>query len=437
MNSNIEAEKSVLGAIIAFQNLYSTLKSKLSINLFTDPNHQIIFETIDNLWQKNKPIDMVFLSKEFVMIGRRDLENYMIDLIMGISSPANVEYYIMILVELSIKRDFIQKFTMLTNIAKQENQDIFDLRNRTFEIIDNLFIEKFLEANKQNTAFPEWVQKVEEKFSKITNGDMNGITGIGSSLNIINKAFGGWQNSDLVIVAGRPGMGKTAFIIQQIVDIARQNMAVGVFSLEMSAEQITARVVTNFTNIKNSSILRKGLNKTELQQYWNCKDDLVKMNIHIDDTPSLSIQDIRLKAKMMKMRHDIKILFVDYLQLATYEKTTTREQEISKISQGLKSIAKELDIPVIALSQLSREVEKRPNKRPQLSDLRDSGSIEQDADEVIFLYRPEYYNIEHWEEYNNEPTTNEIEIIIAKNRHGGLLPERCQVNLSTSSFYNL
>ena len=191
MNSNIEAEKSVLGAIIAFQNLYSTLKSKLSINLFTDPNHQIIFETIDNLWQKNKPIDMVFLSKEFAMIGRRDLENYMIDLIMGISSPANVEYYIMILVELSIKRDFIQKFTMLTNIAKQENQDIFDLRDRTFEIIDNLFIEKFLEANKQKTAFPEWVQKVEEKFSKITNGDMNGITGIGSSLNIINKAFGG------------------------------------------------------------------------------------------------------------------------------------------------------------------------------------------------------------------------------------------------------
>ena len=191
MNSNIEAEKSVLGAIIAFQNLYSTLKSKLSINLFTDPNHQIIFETIDNLWQKNNPIDMVFLSKEFAMIGRRDLENYMIDLIMGISSPANVEYYIMILVELSIKRDFIQKFTMLTNIAKQENQDIFDLRDRTFEIIDNLFIEKFLEANKQNTAFPEWVQKVEEKFSKITNGDMNGITGIGSSLNIINKAFGG------------------------------------------------------------------------------------------------------------------------------------------------------------------------------------------------------------------------------------------------------
>lgn len=436
MNSNIEIEKMVLGAIISFPKLYTKLKSKLSVNLFTEATHQIIFETIDTLWQRNKPIDMVLLSKEFAMIGKQELDKYVIDLVMCISTPANIEYYIMILVELSIKRDFVHKFTMLTHLAKQENQDIFELRDKAFEFFDNLFIDKFIDANKQNTSFPELVQKVEEKFSKITNGEMGGITGIGSSLNIINKAFGGWQNSDLVVVAGRPGMGKTAFIVQQMVDIARQNMPVGVFSLEMSAEQITARVVTNFTHIRNSSILRKGLNHDELRQYWNCKDDLIKMNIYIDDTPALSIQDIRLKAKMMKMRYDIKILFVDYLQLATYEKAKNREQEIATISRGLKNIAKELDIPVIALSQLSRQVESRPNKRPQLSDLRDSGEIEQSADEVIFLYRPEYYNIEQWEEYNNEPTTNEIEIIIAKNRHGGLLPERCKVNLSTSSFYN-
>lgn len=437
MNSNIDTEKIVLGTLIGFPNLYPKLKSKLSVNLFTEPIHQIIFEIIDNLWQKNTPIDMVLISKELAMIGKQDLDKYIIDLVMGIFSPANIEYYVMILVELSIKRDFVQKFTMLTNMAKQEGQDIFDLRDRAFEFFDNLFIDKFIDANKQHTAFPELVQKVEDKFRKITNGDMNGITGIRSSLSIINKAFGGWQDSDLVIVAGRPGMGKTAFIIQQIVDIARQDKAVGVFSLEMSAEQITARIVTNFTNIRNSSILRKGLNHDEITQYWNCKDDLVKMNIHIDDTPALSIQDIRLKAKTLKMKYDIKILFVDYLQLATCENTKTREQEISKISQGLKAIAKELNIPVIALSQLSREVEKRPNKRPQLSDLRDSGSIEQDADEVIFLYRPEYYNIELWAEYDNEPTANEIEIIIAKNRHGGLLPERCGVNLATSNFYNL
>lgn len=436
MNSNIDTEKIVLGTLIGFPNLYPKLKSKLSVNLFTEPIHQVIFETIDSLWQKNKPIDMVLLSKEFAMIGKQELDKYVVDLVVGISSPANIEYYVMILVELSIKRDFVHKFTMLTNMAKQEEQDIFLLRDKAFEFFDNLFIDKFIEANKQHTTFPELVQKVEEKFSKITNGELGGITGVASSLDIINKAFGGWQNSDLTIIAGRPGMGKTAFIVQQMVDIARQGKAVGVFSLEMSAEQITARIITNYTNIRNSSILRKGLNQEELQQYWNKKDEMIKMNIHIDDTPALSIQDIRLKAKMMKIRHDIKVLFVDYLQLATHEKSKTREQEISKISQGLKSIAKELDIPVIALSQLSREVEKRPNKRPQLSDLRDSGSIEQDADEVIFLYRPEYYNIELWAEYNNEPTANEIEIIIAKNRHGGLLPERCKVNLATSSFYN-
>ncbi|MDR7694132.1 replicative DNA helicase [Riemerella anatipestifer] len=437
MNSNIDVEKIVLGTLISFPNIYPKLKSKLSINLFTEEVHQIIFETIDNLWQNNKPIDIILLSKELAFGGKKELEKYVVDLVVRASSTVNIEYYLMILVELSIKRDFIHKFTILTNLAKQEEQDIFDLRDKAFEFFDNLFIEKFIEANREYNTFPELVQKVEEKFRKITNGDYGGITGIASSLDVINKAFGGWQNSDLTIVAGRPGMGKTAFIVQQIVDISKQNMAVGVFSLEMSAEQISARIVTNFTNIKNSSILRKGLNQEELQRYWDCKDDMLKMNIHIDDTPALSIQDIRLKAKMMKIRHNIKVLFVDYLQLVTHEKSKTREQEISKISQGLKSIAKELDIPVIALSQLSREVEKRPNKRPQLSDLRDSGSIEQDADAVIFLYRPEYYNIDEWTEYDNEPTKNEIEIIIAKNRHGGLLPERCEVNLSTSSFYNL
>ena len=152
---------------------------------------------------------------------------------------------------------------------------------------------------------------------------------------------------------------------------------------------------------------------------------------------SISIQDLKVKAKMMKLKYNIKALFVDYLQLATYEKSQNREQEIAKISSGLKAIAKELDIPVIALSQLSRAVESRPNKRPQLSDLRESGSIEQDADEVIFLYRPEYYNIDEWDDYNNAPTKNEVEIMIAKNRNGGLLDERYKVNMAISEFRNI
>lgn len=436
-NKDIKIEQIVLGSIIADPSLFSTYKSKLSVNLFTEQRNHIIFEMIEDLWKKDKKIDAVILIRELNLKGISYLDKYIIDIMTSVSYSSNIEHYIFILVELSVKRDFVRKFTALTNMALHDNQDIFELRDKAFEYFDNLFIDKFIEANKQGEKFSDLVQKVENKFREIINNGSKGITGIESSLSIINKTFGGWQPSDLTIVAGRPGMGKTAFMVQQIVDIARQGIAVGIFSLEMSAEQITARVLTNFTNIKNSSILRKGLNSQEIQQYLSHKDDLLSLPIHIDDTPSISLQNIKTKAKMLKLKYDIKILFVDYLQLITYDKVKTREQEISNISRGLKSIAKELNIPVIALSQLSREVEKRPNKRPQLSDLRDSGSIEQDADEVIFLYRPEYYGIQEWDYYDSEPTSNEIEIIIAKNRHGGIHPERCGVNMATSSFYNL
>ncbi len=435
-NKDIKIEQIVLGTLLIDSSIFTNYKSKLSVNLFTEHIHQIIYETIEYLWNKEKPIDAILLIRELKNRGIL-LEQYIFELMNIVSSSANIDYYIGILVELSIKRDFIQKFSVLTNLAKSEKHDIFEIRDKAFEYFDNLFIENFIEANKENQRFSDLIEKVEDKFRHITNGNGLGITGVESSLSVINKTFGGWQKSDLSIVAGRPGMGKTAFMIQQMIDVAKTGKAVGVFSLEMSAEQITARVLTNFTEIKNSSVLRKGLNEMELRQYWNRKDDLISLPIHIDDTPSISIENLRLKAKMLKMRYNIQILFVDYLQLITYEKAKTREQEISNISRGLKSIAKELDIPVVALSQLSREVEKRPDKRPKLSDLRDSGSIEQDADEVLFLYRPEYYNIEQWEDfYNNEPTANEVEIIIAKNRHGGIQPERCKVNMATSSFYN-
>ena len=216
-----------------------------------------------------------------------------------------------------------------------------------------------------------------------------------------------------------------------------QGKSVGIFSLEMSAEQITSRIITNYTDIPNSAILRKGLKEEELYKYIHLKPNLLEMKIYIDDTPSISIDNLRMKAKMMKLRHNIDILLIDYLQLITYEQAKNREQEISFISRNLKAIAKDLNIPVITLSQLSRNVEQRIDKRPFLSDLRDSGAIEQDADEVLFLYRPEYYNIENWDaQYNNEPTDNQAEIIIQKNRHGGILSERCKVNMATSKFEN-
>ncbi len=432
--SNIELEKVVLGNLIENPNLYYSFAYRINSSLFSATNNKHIFEIINDLQDKSKPIDLLIIQSEIIRKGL-ELNDYLTQIINETVSTSNFEHYLTILVELSVKRDFIFKFNKLLKLANNSKEDIYQIREKAIEEFNSLFIDRFIEASKSDIPFTDLVEKVEQKFSQIEEGVLPGIE---SSLRIINKAFGGWQKSDLTIIAGRPGMGKSAFMVQQIIDVAMQNMSVGVFSLEMSAEQITARIITNYTNIPNSSILRKGLSQIEWENYHTMKENLVKLKVHIDDTPNISIQNLRVKAKMMKMRYDIDILVIDYLQLITYDNSHNREQEVSQISRNLKAIAKELDIPVVALAQLSRNVEQRNDKRPLLSDLRDSGAIEQDADEVLFLYRPEYYGVEFWgTEYNSDSTENQAEIIIAKNRHGGILSERCKVNLATSVFFDL
>lgn len=430
----IDIESAVIGAIILDPQLLNKHYNVLSSAIFVKEDNRLLFELFVQIWGVYEKLDLVIIGKELAKINRHDLIKYCIDCTGIISTTAHFELHVMMLVQDAIKRDFVFKFSNLLKLANQPELGIFDIRDKAFEYFDNLFIDKFVEDNRKSKDFPALIEIVQKKFESLQGGE---ITGLRTSLSIINKAFGGWQNSDLVIVAGRPGMGKTAFVVQQVVDVVRQGKSVGIFSLEMSAEQITSRIITNYTQIPNSSILRKGLSRDEVYKYLELKKDLLGMKIHIDDTPAISIQNLKLKAKMMKLKHNIDILFVDYLQLVTYSTSRNREQEISMISRELKALAKTLDIPVIALSQLSRQVEQRADKRPLLSDLRDSGAIEQDADEVIFLYRPEYYGIDKWEDYNDVPTHNEAEIIIQKNRHGGILSERCKVNMATSSFYDL
>ena len=437
MNSSIDIdiEKYVLGSLVNEPQLIAKYYNMLSVSLFSAPEHQIIYDTIVQVWKKYNAMDIILLGKEFEKNKVSQLTQYCIELSMFVGSSANIEHHILLLVQEQVKRDFIIKFSTLLNMAQGVENDIFDLRDKAFEYFNNLFIDKFIENNRQAREFPQLVSAVQENFESIHKGKP---TGLQSSLSIINKVLGGWQNSNLTIVAGRPGMGKTTFLVQQIIDMVKYGYSVGVFSLEMSDEQIATKIISNYTNIPNSAMLRKGLNDEEIQRYILLKDNLVNMNIHIDETSALSIDNLKTKAKAMKLRHNINILFIDYLQLITYPKAGNREQEISYISRSLKGLAKELNIPVIALSQLSRNVEQRADKRPFLSDLRDSGAIEQDADEVIFLYRPEYYGIERWDkEYNNENTNNEVEIFISKNRHGGILAERCSVNMATSKFTDL
>lgn len=434
-HTNTELEGQILGNLILYPHLISENHSRLHQNLFTDPKNYELFRIIWQTWKNLNTIDLPLLGVELNKQKRDDLLPYAVKLCSDATSLYNMPFHLMILAQLSAKRDFISRFTHLLHIANQVDNDIFDIRKQAFESFNELFLDRFIDRNKTQQNFSDLVEKVQQKFETIQQGKH---TGIASSLPVINKAFGGWQNSDLTIVAGRPAMGKTAFLIQQVVDCVLQNKSVGIFSLEMSAEQIAGRVITNFAEIPNSSLLRKGLNQQELQQFLCHKKTLQEMKIFIDDTPAISIENLSMKAKMMKFQHEIDILFVDYLQLITHSKSNNRENEISTISRNLKAIAKELNIPVIALSQLSRNVEQRADKRPMLSDLRESGAIEQDADEVLFLYRPEYYGIDFWgQEYNYEKTHKQAEIIIQKNRHGGTLSERCSVDLAQSRFSEL
>lgn len=302
-NTHIELEKKVLGILISNPILITKYHTKLSVNLFSATDNQIIFKEICQIWEEEQALDLIILNRKFIKKDLNHLYGYCVELVTEIISSAHIEFYIMMLVQLSVKRDFISQFSLLLNVAKDKTNDVFDIRDKAFYIFDNLFIDKFVNDNKQEQLFSSLVDKVQKKFENIQKGNQTGIT---SSLDIINKAFGGWQNSDLTIVAGRPGMGKTAFLVQQVIDVATQGKAVGVFSLEMSAEQITARIITNYTEIPNSAILRKGLRYEEYNKYFLLKPNLIELKIHIDDTPSISINDLKIKAKMMKLNIILK-----------------------------------------------------------------------------------------------------------------------------------
>ena len=344
----VDLEKLVIGSFLIDKKGLDTSIELLKSEIFYDPRHQVIFEAIAQLYLKNEPVDMMMVINELRKEEKLSLaggDQYIIDLSLSVSSSAHIESYVRIVMEKYILRSLIEVSNDVIDNSYKDSADVFQLLDKAeqeFFNITNGTIKKGFDT--AGALVKQAIKNIEAL------KDKKGLSGVPSGFSALDKETGGWQNSDLTIVAGRPGMGKTAFLVQQVVDLAIQNMAVGIFSLEMSAEQIAVRIITNYTKIPNSSILRKGLKEDERERYYHYKEDLTKLKIHIDDTPSISIQDLKVKAKMMKLKYNIKALFVDYLQLATYEKSQNREQEIAKISSGLKAIAKELNIPVIALS---------------------------------------------------------------------------------------
>ncbi|HVX00515.1 MAG TPA: replicative DNA helicase [Candidatus Babeliaceae bacterium] len=421
-----DLEEAVLGAIMIEKNAFDIVIEILKPECFyTEPN-QRIFRAMQGLQQKNSPIDLLTVVEELKFREELDLVGgpfYVTKLTNSVVSSANIETHARIILQKFIQRELIRISGEIINDAYEESTDVFDLlddaESKLFEITNNHLRKDYASID---TVLVKTIQRIEDLRTR-----QDEITGVPTGFRVLDHLTYGWQPSDLIILAARPSVGKTAFALNLARNAAlhpAKPTAVGFFSLEMSAGQLVQRILSAESEIWLEKIARGKLEEHEMQQlYKKGIQKLASAPIHIDDKAALNIFELRAKCRRLKNKHNVGIIIIDYLQLMSgtgENRNSNREQEISRISRDLKGLAKELQIPIIALSQLSREVEKRKegSKMPQLSDLRESGAIEQDADMVMFLYRPEYYEITANE--MGESNKGETHVRIAKHRNGQL-----------------
>jgi replicative DNA helicase len=419
----LEMEAAVLGALMLEKDALTTVVDILKAHSFYKDGHQRIYKAISNLFDKSEPIDQLTVVQELREMGELEAAGgvgYVAGLTMHINSAANIEAHARVILEAAIKRELIRTATDILRDAYEETTDVFELLDATEKNIFQVSEDNMRKGvDSMQDLMVKAIKELEEK-----KHQKDGLTGVPTGFSALDRVTSGWQPSDLVIIAARPGMGKTAFVVSAMRNAAVDfKKPVAIFSLEMSSLQLVNRLISAEAELDSEKIKKGNLADYEWQQLNSKISALSSAPIFIDDTPALSIRELRAKCRRLKSQHDIQLIIIDYLQLMSGGEAGrpggNREQEIASISRALKGIAKELNIPVIALSQLSRSVETRGgDKKPQLSDLRESGSIEQDADMVIFLYRPEYYKIT--EDEMGNPTQGMGEVIIAKHRNGSL-----------------
>lgn len=409
---NVEAEQAVLGAMLLSHDAVIVAMEKLQSQDFYRDVHRIIFEAMEHLHRENKEIDVITLPDELKRMKKLDdvggLE-YVLNLPNLVGSAANIEYYANIVAEKALARNLISTCTELTTEAydgqKETEALLDDAERRILHLSDT----------KNRGDFASVGAVVEVTLDKITKLYENkaGLTGLPTGFRDLDRMTSGLQPSDLILVAARPSMGKTAFTLNIAQNVGvRQHKTVAFFSLEMSQEQLVQRLLCQIAHIDSQKLRTGQLNSDEeWTRLTDACDKLYESPIYIDDTPGISVAEMRSKARRLKSEHGLDLIIVDYLQLMQGRNAESRQQEISEISRSLKALARELKVPLIALSQLSRSVESRQDKRPMLSDLRESGALEQDADIVSFLYREDYYD----KETENQHIT---EVILAKHRNG-------------------
>ncbi|MCL4816245.1 MAG: replicative DNA helicase [Flavobacteriales bacterium] len=415
----VDLEEAVLGSILLEREAMNAVVDILQSESFYKDSHKIIYEAIHNLFKRSEPIDILTVTQELKKTGYLEAIGgayYITQLTNRVASSANVEFHARIISQKYIQRELIKISSEIIRDAYDETTDVLELMD---DAEKKLF--SVTEGNIRKTfeGMPTLILQAIKQIEAAKSNESN-IVGVPSGFTALDRVTSGWQPSDLIIIAARPAMGKTAFVLSLVRNISVQfGKPAAIFSLEMSSLQLVTRFISAESELTSEKLRSGNLAAHEMEQLHAKIGGLSEAPIFIDDTPALSIFELRAKARRLRDKEHIEILIVDYLQLMTVnaDNRGNREQEISQISRSLKSIAKELNIPVIALSQLNRSVESRQDKKPILSDLRESGSIEQDADMVLFLHRPEYYGLT--EDENGNPTHGVANIIIAKHRNGG------------------
>ena len=423
----LEFEKSVLGALLLEKDAYSLISDILTPESFYDPRNQKVYSAISKLHVAQHPVDILTVVEQLRTDGTFDEVGgvaYLSSLTQNIVSSSHIEYHARVIAQKSTARELISYSANVQDKAFDPTQDIDELMQEAegslFKLSQKKLKKDYQQIDSVITEAYEMLHKAAER--------TDGMSGIASGFHALDRMTSGWQNSDLVILAARPAMGKTAFALSMAKNIAvDQNIPVALFSLEMSNVQLINRVIVNTCEIKGEKIKSGQLEDYEWAQLDNKIKDLIGKPMFVDDTPSLSVFELRTKARRLVKEHGVKLIMIDYLQLmnASGMSFGSRQEEVSTISRSLKGLAKELNIPILALSQLNRGVENRPggentldSKRPQLSDLRESGAIEQDADMVIFIHRPDYYRL--FKDENGNDLRGKAVIIIAKHRNGAV-----------------
>ena len=418
---DFDIEVQILGAILLYSECFPLISDSLNAEKFVDRKHRHIFESIEKLYRHNVSIDIISVIQDLKQSNLLDEigSTYVASLTNKVTNTSYLEQWVFILNDLYMVREFKQLAVKIVGMCESESaHNIYDSFSESMsKVMSNGY-----RKDTKHISIPvkEGYDSVHHRMKQSVD-----ISGYSTGIKSVDSILGGHQNSDLLYLAARPSMGKTAFALTTCLNIALQKIPVAFFSLEMSSVQLVYRLNSMLSKISAEKLMKYKLNFDEYKEFTMASEQLNELPIYIDDTAGITITDLTSKIKRLVQKQGVKVVFVDYVQLLTFSKSKTgmsREQELSAISRQLKVIAKECDIPMIVLSQLSRSLESRSDKRPMLSDLRESGSLEQDADIVSFLFRPEYYGIERTAEGGS--TSSMAEYIVAKQRNGatGIVP---------------